>query len=618
MNRSAIDSKSWKAPRLPRPVGAIFAKELRVSSRRKRHYWVRFAYLILLTLFVGLVWMEQGRSLSGRGVFSVSRMAEVGKSVTIVILLFQFIAIQLVAVIQLSPSISGEIRARTLGALLSTPLTSGQIVLGKLLSGLWNLLLLLALSLPLLAIVRVFGGVPWDLVVGGICVTVTSAVFVAAVAILVSIFCRQTYVAILATMAVLGVLFALIPFLLFLILDSLDLYSLMRDFREGWHYVHPVGALSDILNSLAYPGRGWRGGSAFVWPVHCVVMLVASGVVLVLCVLLVRRVAFRRAMGGGRRREPRHAAAGLAAVTGAWADLGRYRRIRHINGSPILWKELRRPLLKSRKWRWGAGAAVLGLLGLIYLLLAAENDLTDDDTQIVFALVFVMAGVLVTAVLSATAVSGERESRTLPLLLCSDLAETHIIFGKGLGVARRTLPTWALLFVHLLLFCLFGALIPLVVFQMAIIVTCVVVFLTGSGLYFSTVFRRTTGAVAANLALGLALWAIVPLIMALALDAARVSDSPVEIYLGANPFVQTVVVVEAGASRRPPSRRWGGRGRRYDWPHGRENARDTTLLLFLSLLVHGSVGAGLARMAASRLRYGPRQRAAPPAATVTP
>ena len=36
-------------------TGPLFDKELRVSSRRKRNYILRFAYVVLLTIFVAIV-----------------------------------------------------------------------------------------------------------------------------------------------------------------------------------------------------------------------------------------------------------------------------------------------------------------------------------------------------------------------------------------------------------------------------------------------------------------------------------------------------------------------------------------------------------------------------------
>ena len=38
--------------------GPIFEKELRVSSRRKRNYVTRFAYLVFLTGFLSVIWLD--------------------------------------------------------------------------------------------------------------------------------------------------------------------------------------------------------------------------------------------------------------------------------------------------------------------------------------------------------------------------------------------------------------------------------------------------------------------------------------------------------------------------------------------------------------------------------
>ena len=139
-------------------TGPIFDKELRVSSRRRRNYALRFAYLSLLTSFLALFWLEAVSS-GGGSLSQVSQMAEAGKSITSFVIWFQFIAAQFIALIMLSNSISDEVYNRTLGLLMTTPINSFQIVIGKLLSKLLQIVLILGISLPLLAIVRVFGGV---------------------------------------------------------------------------------------------------------------------------------------------------------------------------------------------------------------------------------------------------------------------------------------------------------------------------------------------------------------------------------------------------------------------------------------------------------------------------
>ncbi|MHC4155924.1 MAG: hypothetical protein ACYST6_13500 [Planctomycetota bacterium] len=114
-------------------TGPIFDKELRISSRRKRNYVLRSAYLVLLTVFLVLVWFR-AVSYSGSALFRASRMAEAGQTVVTFIVWFQFCALQLVAAVMLSTAISDEIYSRTLGLLMTTPISSFQIVMGKLLS----------------------------------------------------------------------------------------------------------------------------------------------------------------------------------------------------------------------------------------------------------------------------------------------------------------------------------------------------------------------------------------------------------------------------------------------------------------------------------------------------
>ena len=72
-------------------TGPIFEKELRVSSRRRRNYVLRFAYLVLLTIFLVLFWLQWVPS-RGSGVYQSSRMAEAGKIIIAFIIWFQFIA----------------------------------------------------------------------------------------------------------------------------------------------------------------------------------------------------------------------------------------------------------------------------------------------------------------------------------------------------------------------------------------------------------------------------------------------------------------------------------------------------------------------------------------------
>jgi len=180
-------------------TGPLLDKELRVSSRRKRNYFLRCGYIILLGVFILSTWYSTVvlRS-SGSAVYQASRLSQAGRHIITAIIWFQFIVAQLVAIVMLSSAISDEIRTGTLNVLMTTPISSFQIVMGKLFSKLLQLMLLLAISMPLLAIIRVFGGVPWNYVVSSVCITLCAAVFAGALSLLLSISERRSYAVILS------------------------------------------------------------------------------------------------------------------------------------------------------------------------------------------------------------------------------------------------------------------------------------------------------------------------------------------------------------------------------------------------------------------------------------
>ncbi|KKK77178.1 hypothetical protein LCGC14_2856220, partial [marine sediment metagenome] len=276
-------------------AGPIFGKELRTSSRRRRTYVLRSVYLILLTAFVVLVWLAEVQRGLHRGSLAsrVAYMPEAGKIIIMCIVWFQFCAMQLVAVVMLSTAISDEIHGRTLGVLMTTPINSFQVVMGKLLSKLWQLIILVGISLPLLAVVRVFGGVPWEFLVAGVCTTLTAMLFAAAVAMFFSVYCRRAYVAILLTLVVGGGLYLLVPFVVIMALKGS--YS-ERQVLPPLCTVNPFGALILMTDQTIRP---WRAGRwAFSWEAHCLAMLVAAAAVLAVCVRVVRKATLRQIAGG--------------------------------------------------------------------------------------------------------------------------------------------------------------------------------------------------------------------------------------------------------------------------------------------------------------------------------
>ncbi|MBN2128018.1 MAG: ABC transporter permease [Sedimentisphaerales bacterium] len=564
-------------------TGPIFDKELRVSSRRRRNYALRFVYVAAFTLCLAMIWrgvVSEGSS----SVYQSSRRAEAGQLIVVFVVWFQFIAAQTVAMVMLSTSISDEIYNRTLGLLMTTPVGSFQIVFGKLLSKLLQLILLLAVTLPLFAIVRVLGGVPWDFVLCGLCVTLATVAFVGSLSLFFSIFTRKAYRVITTTAFALGVLFAILP-----LVSSLLLHRAIarRVFMGAVSYLNPFLLLFSATNGLmsAQP-IGFQ-----VWPVYCGIVLGLSGLLLLLATVFVRRAALRQAVGqgplfAGDAAKPRRGARGAQSA-------------RRVVGPAVLWKERRSPLLGKRKTLTAIGIVVtVGFVLFTYGLCINKGILDEQGVQASYVLIFTVLGILYSIVLPATSITAEKESRTWALLLTTTVGNGEIIWSKFAGGLRRCLPTWLLLFGHLAIFVSAGIIHGIAIVQLAILVFWVTFFLSSTGLYFSSRFRHTTTAVVANMTVAVGLWAIGPLFLGITLAVSGAGRGLWELYVDLNPIVHTAVIASATTNK-------GGLGL-YDWIQG--SMRDVTSAMAwiaLTFVLYVTVGLLFVWRAAARLRRYP-------------
>jgi ABC-type transport system involved in multi-copper enzyme maturation permease subunit len=224
--------------------------------------------------------------------------------------------------------------------------------------------------------------------------------------------------------------------------------------------------------------------------------------------------------------------------------------LRRVVGSPIVWKELRAPLIIGgrRHTQIGLTIAVLVQLGL-YALYYRGRILHMGYAHMTTVMVFLIFGLFVALVMSATTLTSEKESQNWPILLSTCLTEGQILWGKALGMVRRCLVIWMFLIGHLILFTALGYIHPAALLHMGLIVGWLVVFLTGTGLFLGTCFRRTTSAVVANLVLALLIWLAVPgLTVAVSMLRGR-PGKKADLMLFSNPLVQTVQVLEASAGQ---------------------------------------------------------------------
>jgi ABC-type transport system involved in multi-copper enzyme maturation permease subunit len=156
---------------------AVGVKELRGRMRGKRAFVLLTVYLALLALFAWMVLgiVETAAEQSFGGGFVAS---QIGQQLFVALLMLETLLVPFLAPALTASAISLEREKQTLDMLSVTPISSLGLVLGKLFSALTYVFLLIFASIPLTALVFVFGGVsPDDLVRGYIVLIVTAIGF---------------------------------------------------------------------------------------------------------------------------------------------------------------------------------------------------------------------------------------------------------------------------------------------------------------------------------------------------------------------------------------------------------------------------------------------------------
>jgi ABC-type transport system involved in multi-copper enzyme maturation permease subunit len=433
--------------RLPGPV---FNKELRVASRRRKSYALRFAYVGLLTAFVVGAWFSSAQGgPSNSPVYQAARMGIAGRYIAVAVVWFQFIAAQLLAVGLLGAALTDEIRKRTLPVLAVTPISGMQIVGGKLAGGLLPIVMLLAPSLPLLAIVRVFGGVSLDYVISGVCITFSATVFIGALALIPPILPRPDG----RWSAFPSSWFCVLVGLFDRLVDWLGHYSLVVAVvgKPVLLLINPTDVLLGRTQGML-AARPSTGLSAW-WPLHCLLLLAGSVVALWLAARRIRTIAaadgpqgvlesraYRLAVWMGRKASRPKRSPGQRSR--------RTTPIRRVEGAPIVWKELHKSALERSKGRLAVYVySSVGMLLMMMLMIVFAVVVGGSGWwPMVVGMLGGWAGglpiglVFGGAMAAARAIAKEREARTLPILLTTPLDDGEILRDKAIAIVRGSLP----------------------------------------------------------------------------------------------------------------------------------------------------------------------------------
>ena len=184
-------------------ISAIGAKELRGRMRGRRAFVALTFYLALLAGFSWMLEALQASAFQNSGFGGANyQSAQIGTGIFAGLLILQTLLILILAPAFTTGAISQEREKQTLDLLVTTPISSLSIVLGKLFSALaWAFLLVIA-SIPLTAIVFVFGGVGPEDLIRGYVVLLVEVLGLGCVGLFFSALLKRTLAATIATYAV--------------------------------------------------------------------------------------------------------------------------------------------------------------------------------------------------------------------------------------------------------------------------------------------------------------------------------------------------------------------------------------------------------------------------------
>src|SRR4029079_17864363 len=174
-------------------IAAIGVKELRGRMRGRRAFVILTIYLLLLGGFAVMVETLIARSYqTGFGGSSAFASAAIGQGIFAALLMLMTLQVVFLAPSSTAGAISLEREKQTLELLITTPISSVAIVIGKLLSALVYVFLLIAASVPLMAVVFVFGGVGPEDIVRGYIVLIVPALGLGSFGLLCSSLVKRT------------------------------------------------------------------------------------------------------------------------------------------------------------------------------------------------------------------------------------------------------------------------------------------------------------------------------------------------------------------------------------------------------------------------------------------
>jgi ABC-type transport system involved in multi-copper enzyme maturation permease subunit len=389
-------------------AGPIFTREALTSPRQMRHFLIRAGYIAVLMM---LIYTASQATFGWQQVKGVGDLARFGSLLFQIFSVVQLSLMLFFALLFSASSVAQEKDRGTLILLLLTDLRERELVLGKLFASLLIVFVTWAASIPVFLMISLFGGISLDQIVWSLAISGVTILAAGSWGGLVAYWREKTF----QTLAV-----SVLGAVLFLGAVETAVRFVPGAAGEWIGALNPYRAMAGLLNPFA----NLQGvGVATVSGVKCLIALTSLSVVLnVVTMFSLRRWNTLRF---SKPREETEAATGQTRV-----------KTREIWSNPVLWREIR-----TRAY----GRKVIAIK-LAYLALAAfatYSLILSGSGEPIMGIVqpstfcFVGLTVLSLTLINAqavTAITSEKDAKTLILLLATDLSAKEFVYGKLGGI----------------------------------------------------------------------------------------------------------------------------------------------------------------------------------------
>jgi ABC-type Na+ efflux pump permease subunit len=434
-------------------LGPIFNREFLTVPRRDRHYMARAAYLAALWVVALTAWLAT---------LGWARSATLGETARFGPLAFQLLTLVelslflFFAALSAASAIAQEKDRRTFILLLMTDMRNYEIVVGKLLGSLLPTALLLVASVPLLMLLVLLGGVALHQVLQAVLIVAATALAAGSLGGVIALWRDRTFQSLALTVLSLVLYLCIVRGLtvlprLFPTLSDTEVASWQQRL-EPFTALQSVQAppTADAAPPVADANSQLRFTRFTRWIITARTAAPAYGYSLVML-----NFAFLLNLWGiyklrvwnpsgepiiqREKPEDEELVEDAKARAAAHAAPGQARKV---GPNPILWREIytraygRRPLMVK-------AAYFVVLAFIVYAALSPVVFPREGERLPSFVAVYGLGPVFVLSLLlvaaqAATAITSERDTGALDLLLVTDLSPQEFIFGKLGGIAYNT------------------------------------------------------------------------------------------------------------------------------------------------------------------------------------